>query len=487
MMLETKTPQTDNLTHSPAHNISTLRPREKRTIKKGASTVSLMKPILASFLNVGKARLASMAAARFVSSALPISSLLILGANILALVISIVTEFHNPTATSPYTTINPNDEPDMGSWELQSSPPLHTLTNSNPACSDIGLLTTLSVPATLRSLAEILNDLARPLHRIARDPQPISDTLKLELMSSHGFGFWSDFDPNKKHMSRFFVARIQGSKSTATRQIAALSGNAESSLKEGTILAGSKNVAGHTAPQWSCLEFALEMAENSKKLPKTCYGPPSLHHKFFTKVPFLPDSEILKVTGKHIIQSTCPNTGTETRTSRGLLVTLIPNTCDLLIDGSRVKAADHAAQPPWTKALTLLDRTDPLEPLEHSSLPKSFRNAIQKISDNITQPHLSDLANIIDQEGYARHTADISSAITLSGIAVILMTLYAIRCLMHRCENTSNTEMTYESYELKTNHSTTPPQDPGSPPPRSSANQKPQGRNQPNLAFSTNT
>jgi hypothetical protein len=441
-MLKSKTPAAD--THATTPNKEVVAPRGRRTSKLAAtSIISTIKPILTSFLNIGKARLGTMAAARFISAALPLSSLLVLGINILALVISLVTELHDPTSTTTYTTIKPINDQNLGSWELQDSPPLHTLINTNPACNDIGILITLSVPATLRSLAEALNDLARPLHRVAHDPQPISSTLRSELTGAQGYGFWSSFDPNKKQMSRFFVVRMEGPPSTATRQLAALSGNAESPLREGTLLAGSKNIVRPSAPQWSCLEFALEMAENSKRLPKTCYGPPTLNHKFYTKVPFLPDAEILKVTGRHIIQSICQDSGTQTQASRGLLVSLIPNTCDLLIDGTLIRSADAAAQPAWTRAMTLLDRAQQLKPLDHTSLPKAFQTAIRKISNKTTQPHLLNLANIINQEGHERHLADIITATTISSLAILLLALYIIKLWTQRRasgENPGNTD-----------------------------------------------
>ena len=411
-----------------------LEKRERRAapLVVGAA-LSGLRPIITSFLTTGSTRLGALAASKYISGALPISSLLLLSGNLLAIVISLVVETMNPTASEPYVQYDPLFKPEMGSWELMSSPNLYTLKHRDPECQDLTFLNTMNLPSTLKELAEILNSLARPLNRIVHVAQPLSSQIQEEMKDAKVFAFWSTFDKKRRYMTRYFVTEVEGGPSSSTKQVAVLKGSDGNSIKEGTILAGSSAMTKMSQPRWACIEFAQESVASVKRLPASCYGLPSITRKFYYRTPFLPGAEVVRVIGNHLLQYKCPRTSLTTKSVKGLLVILVPNNCELILNGMTLRKVDLNARSAWKRPIVLVNKKKPYDSLKGPRFPKNLEESIVLITRNVTKPRFTDIARNITKGNKRLENLYMFLAITATGVVVILVVVLGVKCCVNKC------------------------------------------------------
>ena len=220
-------------------------------------------------------------------------------------------------------------------------------------------------------------------------------------------------------MTRYFVTEVEGGPSSSTKQVAVLKGSDGNSIKEGTILAGSSAMTKMSQPRWACIEFAQESVASVKRLPASCYGLPSITRKFYYRTPFLPGAEVVRVIGNHLLQYKCPRTSLTTKSVKGLLVILVPNNCELILNGMTLRKVDLNARSAWKRPIVLVNKKKPYDSLEGPRFPKNLEESIVLITRNVTKPRFTDIARNITKGNKRLENLYMFLANTATGVVVL--------------------------------------------------------------------
>ena len=369
------------------------RGQTSRGRRSTPAVMAYLKPLLKQFIGLGHMHLSSSVGMRFISGALPLTYLLLLGHSIISLTVAAALE-STPTASSDhYVKLEESAPLIYDAWELIESPNLLSLqpTDSNCKMSDNILETANKIPSLLHALHRSLNQLQKPLHRLLYDPYPLTSKVREIITEAKGhFGFWTVYDKTSRKLMRFYTYKVTGDPETAVRQVAVIGGSSLSPVTQGTLVQGGTPPPG--SPSWVCVAVVSESnATSSNFTPKECYGTPTLSSSEVYFTSFLPHADIVRVFGNHHLEFKCPRSSPGSFVSRGLLIFVLGRECSLSIDGAVSREADLQGVSAWNQPLLLVDKTSEFQPHKNAPFPPPMRYAVNQLANETLAPSIHKL------------------------------------------------------------------------------------------------
>ena len=417
------------------------RHREKRGISSRGNTVTAaLRPALSRFLTIGQTHLNSGIGMRFLSSAFPLASLMLLTANLVSLAVNLAVDLGPTVHHEELAHLTEPEDISFNDWSLLQSPNLFTLDPISPACkSEENIKTSDAIPELLKEIGDSLRSLQLPIDTILKDSSPLSQKVRDHIASQGGnvYGFWSTFIPSRQAIVRYYIYKVNGDENTISRQTTIVSGSSTSPVMEGTIIQGGLTKPGTLEPSWSCVEYITDPDTNKKNstwLPPSCYKAPVNHQDPIFHTSFLPNARIYRIFGPHRAEYSCPMSASGALVARGLFVVLVPNNCMFSINSAEMRPADPSSRSAWTKPLVLVDKTEEYPATSDTSYPKSLEKAITSLANKSLAPAISNLDTLAQNSREEMNNNDATLGATLLTLAIIVF--LAIGCVAKKlgCE-----------------------------------------------------
>ena len=393
----------------------------ERKKRSSPAVLAFLKPVLRKFIELGRLHLSSSIGMQFVSGALPLGYLLLLGSSLIALTVDAATESYATTSATPFVHLSDSPMQTFEAWDLVESPNLLSLEPRDKTCRVPANILEASnqVPSILHAMHRSLNRLQQPLRRLVEDPTPISNKVRSTISDAGGrFGFWTVYDEKRKTMTRYYTYRISGDPKTAVRQVAIIGGSSLSPVKQGTLVQGG--IPPPSAPSWTCAAVVSEATESSPSYtPKECYGSPQLTTSPMFMTSFLPHSDIIRIIGRHFLDYDCPQSSPGSIYSRGILIFIIGRECSLSLDGAVTRDPDIHGESSWSQPLILVDRTSEFQPHNQAPFPPPLKYAVGRLANKTLSTTISQLAESTANINNRSDSADIAIGLFFATVLVL--------------------------------------------------------------------
>ena len=381
--------------------------------------LTALRPALSNFLTIGTSHLSNGVGLRFLGNALPLTNLLLLTTNLIALTVGLAVNLSPAIYHEPIAKLKKMGTQTFEDWSLVRSPDLYELQPLSNACKlDTDIRHNDAIPELLKEIGTSLKSLQVPISRLITDSAPLSAKVHEHISKEDSgvYGFWSTYDPSRKALVRYFTYEVRGGPETMTRQNAILSGSSVAPVSEGTLIQGGPRKPGSLGPNWGCIEY-ITNARNTTWVPDSCYGTPSTP-KAVHSTAFLPNARIYRIFGKHRLDYSCPRSPVGTALSRGLLIMLVPNECLLAIDGSVMRDPDSSSKSAWLKPIRLVDKASEYQARKGGAYPKYEISKISRITNDTLIPAIVNINAAAGVSRSTQHLNDIGLALAISAVAL---------------------------------------------------------------------